>query len=108
MQMPRNKFDTHAACARMDADSTLHHRERWPSLAFVWDELDDLRAESQTAVDSKDHASVENELKEALDEIDEFDAITDQRDALSMAVKLLLEPWPDKDKIENILMGGGA
>ena len=105
MQMPRNKFDTHAACARMDPDSTLHHRERWPSLAFVWDELDDLRA---GAIDPDDHASVENEIKEALDEIDEFDAITNQRDALSMAVKLLLEPWPDKDKIENILMGGGA
>jgi len=105
MQMPRNKFDTHAACARMDADTTLHHRERWPSLAFVWDELDDLRA---GAIDPDDHASVEKELQEALDEIDEFDAITNQRDALSMAVKLLLEPWPDKDKIENILMGGGA
>jgi len=69
MQMPRNKFDTHAACARMDADTTLHHRERWPSLAFVWDELDDLRA---GAIDPDDHASVEKELKEALDELDEM------------------------------------
>jgi len=102
MQMPRNKFDTHAACARMDADTTLHHRERWPSLAFVWDELDDLRAESQTAVDSKDHASVEKELKEALDELDE----------MRLALKTVLGALDDLDAVrsaaETVMMGEGA
>ena len=102
MQMPRNKFDTHAACARMDADTTLHHRERWPSLAFVWDELDDLRAESQTAVDSKDHASVEKELQEALDELDE----------MRLALKTVLGALDDIDAVrsaaETVMMGGGA
>jgi hypothetical protein len=102
MQMPRNKFDTHAACARMDADTTLHHRERWPSLAFVWDELDDLRAESQTAVDSEDHASVEKELQEALDELDE----------MRLALKTVLGALDDLDAVrsaaETVMMGEGA
>jgi hypothetical protein len=99
MQMPRNKFDTHAACARMDADTTLHHRERWPSLAFVWDELDDLRT---GAIDPDDHASVEKELKEALDEIDE----------LRLALKTVLGALDDLDAVrsaaETVMMGEGA
>jgi len=102
MQMPRNKFDTHAACARMDADSTLHHRERWPSLTFVWDELDNLRAESQTAVDSKDHASIEKELQEALDELDE----------MRIALKTVLGALDDLDAVRSaagaVMMGEGA
>ena len=43
MKMPRNGFDSLAALARMNDDNTMHHRERWPSLAWVWNELDDLR-----------------------------------------------------------------
>ena len=43
MQMPHNGFDSLAAVARMNTDNTMHHRERWPSLDWVWDELDDLR-----------------------------------------------------------------
>ena len=99
MQMPQNKFDTHAACARMDPDSTLHHRERWPSLAFVWDELDDLRA---GAIDPDDNASVEKELQEALDELDE----------MRLALKTVLGALDDLDAVrstaETVMMGGGA
>ena len=43
MQMPRNGFDSLAAVARLNTDNTMHHRERWPSLDWVWDELDMLR-----------------------------------------------------------------
>ena len=43
MQMPRNGFDSLAAVARLNDDNTMHHRERWPSLDWVWDELDMLR-----------------------------------------------------------------
>jgi hypothetical protein len=99
MQMPRNKFDTHSACARMDADTTLHHRERWPSLAFVWDELDDLRA---GAIDPDDHASVEKELQEALDELDEM------RNALDMALGALDDLEAVRLAAETVMMGGGA
>ena len=46
MQMPRNGFDSLAAIARLNTDNTMHHRERWPSLAWVWDEMDQLRADA--------------------------------------------------------------
>ena len=103
MPMPRNGFDSLAAVARMNTDDTSHHRERWPSLAWVWDELDDLRAEAADAIDHDDH-------QKALDELDDLqterDAITEQRDALSEAVRLLLEPEPDMERVQDILMGG--
>ena len=82
MKMPSNGFDSLAALARLNTDDTSHHRERWPSLAWVWDELDELRAEAA--------------LSEA----------AEQRDALSEAVRLLLEPEPDMDRVQAILMGG--
>jgi len=94
MQMPRNGFDSLAALARLNTDSTSHHRGRWPSLAWVWDELDELR---ENTVDADDHASLEKER----------DAITEQRDALSEAVRLLLEPDPDMGCVQAVLMGGG-
>jgi len=94
MQMPRNGFDSLAAVARLNTDSTSHHRGRWPSLAWVWDELDELR---ENTVDADDHASLEKER----------DAITEQRDALSEAVRLLLEPDPDMGCVQAVLMGGG-
>ena len=93
MQMPRNGFDSLAAVARMNTDDTSHHRERWPSLAWVWDELDDLRRWQDEAID---HAALEAER----------DAALDQRDALSEAVRLLLEPEPDMERVQDILMGG--
>ncbi len=65
MQMPLNGFDTLAAIARLNTDSTMYHRERWPSLAWVWDEMDMLR-------EAIDHAALERELEEALDERDEL------------------------------------
>jgi len=99
MQMPRNGFDTLAAVARLNTDSTSHHRERWPSLAWVWDELDELR---ENTIDADDHASLNKEFEDALDE---RDAITEQRDALSEAVRLLLEPEPDMERVQAILMG---
>ena len=96
MKMPRNGFDSLAAVARMNYDDTSHHRERWPSLDWVWDELDDLRRWQDEAIDHDDHAALEAER----------DALTEQRDALSDAVRLLLEPEPDMERVQDILMGG--
>ena len=97
MQMPRNGFDSLAAVARLNTDDTSHHRERWPSLAWVWDELDMLRRWQDEAVDPDDHEAA---LSDALSEAAE------QRDALSEAVRLLLEPEPDMERVQDILMGG--
>ena len=102
MQMPRNGFDSLAALARLNTDNTMHHRERWPSLDWVWDELDDLRRWQGEAIDAEDHAALEAERDAALDELD---ALTEQRDALSEAVRLLLEPEPDMERVQDILMG---
>jgi hypothetical protein len=93
MQMPRNGFDSLAAVARLNTDDTSHHRERWPSLDWVWDELDDLRAEAAEAIDHDDHAALEAERD-------------DLQAALSEAVRLLLEPEPDMERVQAILMGG--
>ena len=100
MQMPRNGFDSLAAVARLNDDNTMHHRERWPSLAWVWDELDDLRRWQDESIDAEDYAALEAE-RDALSEAAE------QRDALSEAVRLLLEPEPDMERVQDILMGGG-
>ena len=98
MPMPRNGFDNLAAVARLNDDNTSHHRERWPSLDWVWDELDDLRRwqdeDHEAALDERDA------LSDALSEAAE------QRDALSEAVRLLLEPEPDMERVQDILMGG--
>ena len=102
MPMPRNGFDSLAAVARMNDDNTMHHRERWPSLDWVWDELDDLRADAAEAIDHDDHAALETERDAALDVVDQ---VVDQRDALSEAVRLLLEPEPDMERVQDILMG---
>jgi len=99
MHMPRNGFDSLAAVARMNTDDTSHHRERWPSLDWVWDELDDLRRWQDEAVDPDYHDALEAE-RDALSEAAE------QRDALSEAVRLLLGPEPDMDRVQDILMGG--
>jgi hypothetical protein len=103
MHMPRNGFDSLAAVARLNTDNTMHHRERWPSLDWVWDELDMLRECWVTAIYHVDH-------QKALDELDALsDALSDaaeQRDALSEAVRLLLEPEPDMERVQDILMGG--
>jgi len=96
MQMPRNGFDNLAAVARLNTDNTMHHRERWPSLDWVWDELDDLRRWQDEAVDPDDHEAA----------LYERDALSEQRDALSEAVRLLLEPEPDMERVQDILMGG--
>ena len=91
MQMPRNGFDSLAAVARLNDDNTSHHRERWPTLDWVWDELDDLRRWQDEAIGAE---------RDALSEVAE------QRDALSEAVRLLLEPEPDMDHVQDILMRG--
>jgi len=96
MPMPRNGFDSLAAVARLNTDDTSHHRERWPSLDWVWDELDDLRRWQDEAIDHDYHQKA----------LDELDALTEQRDALSEAVRLLLEPEPDMERVQDILMGG--
>ena len=99
MQMPHNGFDSLAALARLNTDDTSHHRERWPSLDWVWDELDELRADAAEAIDHDDH-------QKTLDELDALSEVTEQRDALSEAVRLLLEPEPDMERVHAILMGG--
>jgi hypothetical protein len=96
MQMPHNGFDSLAALARLNDDNTSHHRERWPSLDWVWDELDMLRRWQDEAVDPDDHEAA----------LYERDALSEQRDALSEAVRLLLEPEPDMERVHAILMGG--
>ena len=116
MQMPHNGFDSLAAVARLNTDNTMHHRERWPSLDWVWDELDMLRRWQDEAIDAEDYAALEAELGAALDERDALseaaeqrDALSEaaeQRDALSEAVRLLLEPEPDMERVQDILMGG--
>ena len=103
MHMPRNGFDSLAAVARLNDDNTSHHRERLPSLDWVWDELDMLRRWQDEAVDHDDHDAALDE-RDALDE--QRDALSEQRDALSEAVRLLLEPEPDMERVQDILMGG--
>ena len=103
MPMPRNGFDSLAAVARLNTDDTSHHRERWPSLDWVWDELDDLRRWQDEAVDPDDHDALETERDALSDALSEA---AEQRDALSEAVRLLLEPEPDMERVQDILMGG--
>ena len=102
MPMPRNGFDNLAAVARMNDDNTMHHRERWPSLAWVWDELDMLRECWVTAIDHDDHEAALDERDALSDALSEA---AEQRDALSEAVRLLLEPEPDMERVQDILMG---
>ena len=96
MQMPRNGFDSLAAVARLNTDNTSHHRERWPTLAWVWDELDELRRWQDEAIDAEDYEALETE-RDALSEV------AQQRDALSEAVRLLLEPEPDMERVQAVL-----
>ena len=103
MQMPSNGFDSLAAVARMNTDNTMHHRVRWPSLDWVWDELDDLRRWQGEAIDPDDHEALETERDALSDALSEA---AEQRDALSKAVRLLLEPEPDMERVQDILMGG--
>ena len=103
MQMPRNGFDSLAAVARLNTDNTMHHRERWPSLDWVWDELDDLRRWQDEAIDHDDHDALETDRDALSDALSEA---AEQRDALSEAVRLLLEPEPDMERVQDILMGG--
>jgi len=103
MHMPRNGFDSLAAVARLNYDDTSHHRERWPSLDWVWDELDMLRRWQDEAVDPDDHDALETERNALSDALSEA---AEQRDALSEAVRLLLGPEPDMDRVQDILMGG--
>ena len=104
MQMPHNGFDSLAAVARLNTDDTSHHRERWPSLAWVWDELDDLRRWQDEAIDPDDHDALETERNALSDALSE---VTKQRNALSEAVRLLLEPEPDMERVHAILMEVG-
>ena len=104
MKMPHNGFDSLAAVARLNTDDTSHHRERWPSLDWVWDELDMLRRWQDEAVDPDDHDALETERNALSDALSE---VTEQRDALSEAVRLLLEPEPDMERVHAILMGVG-
>ena len=106
MKMPHNGFDNLAAVSRLNTDNTSHHRERWPSLDWVWDELDDLRRWQDEALDAeRDALDAERDALEA--ERDAALDVVDQRDALSEAVRLLLEPEPNMERVQDILMGVG-
>ena len=107
MKMPHNGFDSLAAVARMNYDDTSHHRERWPSLDWVWDELDELRRCQDEAIDPDDYEALEAERNALSDALYERDALSEQRDALSEAVRLLLEPEPDMERVHAILRGVG-
>jgi len=100
MPMPRNGFDSLAAAARLNTDNTSHHRERWPTLDWVWDELDMLRRWQDEAIDHDDHDALETERDALSDALSEA---AEQRDALSEAVRLLLEPEPDMERVQDIL-----
>ena len=104
MQMPHNGFDSLAAVARLNTDDTSHHRERWPTLDWVWDELDMLRRWQDETVDPDYHDALETERDALSDALSE---VTEQRDALSEAVRLLLEPEPDMERVHAILRGVG-
>ena len=104
MKMPRNGFDSLAAVARLNDDNTSHHRERWPSLDWVWDELDMLRRWQDEAIDPDYHDALETERDALSDALSEA---AEQRDALSEAVRLLLEPEPDMERVHAILRGVG-
>ena len=113
MPMPRNGFDNLAAVARLNDDNTSHHRERWPTLDWVWDELDDLRRWQDEAINHDYHQKALDELdaltdalSEAAEQRDALSEAAEQRDALSEAVRLLLEPEPDMERVQDILMGG--
>lgn len=69
MQMPQ-PFDITLAIARLDYDRTDHLRQRYPHLAWVWDELDDLRARADEMVCAEDHAALEKECGKFFDELD--------------------------------------
>jgi hypothetical protein len=62
-----------------------------------------LRRWQDEAIDAEDHAALETE-RDALS--DALSDAAEQRDALSEAVRLLLEPEPDMDRVQAILMGG--
>jgi len=81
MKMPRNGFDSLAAIARLDTESTSQHRERWPSFDWVWDELDEWRLSQDEAIDHDDHQAAVAERDDALDE----------RDALREVIKAALD-----------------
>ena len=99
MQMPRNGFDSLAAIARLNYDNTDAHRERWPTLDWLLDELDMLRECWVTAIDADDFQSTR-------EEIEVLQGVEEQRDAFSQAIRLLLEPEPDMERVQAILMGG--
>ena len=103
LPISRNGFDNLAAVARLNTDNTMHHRERWPSLDWVWDELDMLRRCQDEAIDPDDYDALETERNALSDALSEA---AEQRDALSEAVRLLLEPEPDMERVQDILMGG--
>ena len=56
-----------------------------------------------TAIYAEDYDALETERNALSDALSEA---AEQRDALSEAVRLLLEPEPDMERVQDILMGG--
>jgi HAMP domain-containing protein len=88
MTMP---FDFGAAVARMTTDNTRPHRERWPALAWVWDELDELRGYREDCLDT--HASAD-EVKGMEQEIGE---LSDEVESLRQAMRTALDALDNDD-----------
>ena len=88
MQMPHNGFDSLAALARLNYDDTSHHRERWPSLDWVWDELDMLRECWVTAIDHDDHEAALYE-RDALSEAALYERDSASRSTYSWPLRVV-------------------
>jgi hypothetical protein len=78
----------------------MHHRDRWPSLAWVWDELDDLRSQVHATdwVEPADYASLE----------DDYEATKEERDTLRTTLKDALQAiddGADTARVADILAG---
>jgi len=99
--MPKpGRPDYSAVIARWDADSTMHHRDRWPTLTWVWDELDDLRSQVHATdwVDPADYASLEKDCE----------ATEEERDTLRITLKDALQAiddGADTARVADILAG---
>ena len=97
IHMPKpGRPDYSAVIARHDTDSTMHHRDRWPTLTWVWDEIDDLRATDW--VEPADYASLEKDCE----------ATEEERDTLRVTLNAALQAiddGADTPRVADILAG---
>jgi hypothetical protein len=77
MLPPRPRFDARPAIARLQHDRTDVLRDMYPNLAWVWDELDELRRERDDRTDKLNGIldSVENRVGAVLLLIERLDPV---------------------------------